>query len=273
MQNIFFNAPWSLFLRLQYLINAMLNHGFVPKQFCMGTIVPIVKDPHGNLGDTDNYRGITISPISSKILEHVLYALFSEYLITSNLQFGFKKNSSTSSAIFTLKETINYYSDHGSNVYCAFLDASKAFDRLVHAGLFLKLISRKVPLIFLEIIIFWYSDLVCCVRWDGEHSTWFCVKAGVGQGGILSPGFYSIYINDLIPILMKLNVGCHIRKTFVAAICYADDMALVSPSLKGLQKLLHACESYCKSWDICLNPKKSKCMYFGKRQRCLGQLK
>ena len=269
----FFNAPWSLFLKLQNLVNAMLRHGFVPKQFCFGTIVPIVKDPHGNLGDTDNYRGITISPISSKILEHTLHALFSDCLKTSNLQFGFKKNSSTSSAIFTLKETINYYSEHGSSVYCSFLDASKAFDRLVHSGLFLKLISRKAPLIFIEIIVFWYGDFFCRVRWDGEYSAWFRVKAGVRQGGILSPGFYSIYIDDLIPILMSLNVGCYIRKAFVAAICYADDMALVSPSLKGLQKLLLACESYCKTWDICLNPKKSKCMFFGKRKSSLCNLK
>ena len=143
----------------------------------------------------------------------------------------------------------------------------------MHSGLFLKLISRKAPLIFIEIIVFWYGDLLCRVRWDGEYSAWFPVKAGVRQGGILSPGFYSIYIDDLIPILMSLNVGCYIRKAFVAAICYADDMALVSPSLKGLQKLLLACESYCKTWDICLNPKKSKCMSFGKRKSSLCNLK
>ena len=41
-------------------------------------------------------------------------------------------------------------------------------------------------------------------------------------------------------------------------------MALTSPSLKGLQRLLSATEEYCKSWDILLNPKKSKNMFFGK---------
>ena len=49
-----------------------------------------------------------------------------------------------------LKETINYYTERGSNVYvfCSFLDASKAFDRLVHAGLFLKLyFSRHYDLL------------------------------------------------------------------------------------------------------------------------------
>ena len=42
-------------------------------------------------------------------------------------------------------------------------------------------------------------------------------------------------------------------------------MALLSPSLKGLQILIKACEKYCFDWDICLNPKKTKNMAFGKR--------
>ena len=42
-------------------------------------------------------------------------------------------------------------------------------------------------------------------------------------------------------------------------------MALLAPSLKGLGSLLAICSTYCEAWDICLNPKKSKCLYFGKR--------
>ena len=136
---------------LQHLFNSMLQHGVVPAQFRLGTIVPLVKDRHGDQGDMNNYRGITIAPIYSKVFEHVLNILFKDYLSTSSYQFGFKRKSSTSHAIFCLRETINYYTNRGSNVFTSFLDASKAFDRLVHAGLFLKLLERGVPLIFLEV--------------------------------------------------------------------------------------------------------------------------
>ena len=34
-------------------------------QFQCGTIVPIVKDRQGDLGDMNNYRGITIAPVMS----------------------------------------------------------------------------------------------------------------------------------------------------------------------------------------------------------------
>ena len=138
---------------------------------------------------------------------------FTDYLSTSDYQFGFKRKSSTSHAIHCLKESINYYTQNGSNVFCSFLDASKAFDRLVHAGL----------LIFLNIIIYWYSDLQCRVRWGETLGEGFGISAGVRQGGILTPTFYCIYVDELVQILSQAGIGSHIR----------NDMCLISTSIKG----------------------------------------
>ena len=242
----------------------MLRHSRVPREFQLGTIIPIVKDHQGDHADLNNYRGITIAPILSKIFEHVLKIIFFAYLTTSKHQFGFKKKSSTSHALFCLRESIDYYTSKGSNVYCSFLDASKAFDRLVHSGLFLKLLQRNVPLIFLDLMIHWYSALQCRVRWDDSYSAWFDIVAGVRQGGVLSPDLYCIYIDDLVSILRSLQIGCYIKGVFLSVLLYADDMALVAPSLKGLQALLKACEVYCQDWDICLNRNKTKNMAFGR---------
>ena len=260
----FKNGPLLLFIKLTSLFNCMLRHGFVPYQFRFGTITPIIKDKNGNASDVNNYRGITISPLSSKIFERVLKGLFSKFLTSSSYQFGFKGGSSTSHALFCLSKTVNYYIDHGSRVFCSFLDASKAFDRLIHSGLFIKLIERKTPKLFVDVLMNWYHDLQCRVKWDNFYGDWFPISAGVRQGGILSPDFYNIYVDDLICKLQKLKVGCYISKLFAAAIFYADDMCVLSPSLRGLQKLLDACSSYCTEWDICLNVKKTKNMYFGK---------
>ena len=262
----FFNAPLPLFDRLQTLFNKMLLHGHVPNQFQCGTIIPIVKDRHGDQGDMHNYRGITIAPIISKVFEYVLQTLFQPFLSTSHFQFGFKKKTSTSHAIYCLRETIDYYTTHGSNVYCSFLDASKAFDRLVHAGLFLKLLQRRIPIIFLDVIISWYANLRCRVRWGDTMSEWFDIKAGVRQGGILSPVFYCLYVDDLVDILSSMGIGCHLKNVFLSILLYADDMALLAPSLNGLQQLLAATEEYCKKWDILLNAKKTKNISFGKQQ-------
>ena len=191
--------------------------------------------------------------------------VFSDYLITSSSQFGFKKNNSAVHALQCLKGTIDYYVQNNSRVFCAFLDASKAFDRLVHAGLFIKLMQRNVPIIFLDVIISWYDGLFCRVRWDDQVSDWFAVTAGVRQGGVLSPNFYCIYVDDLVQILKNSHAGCYHLDIFAAAILYADDMAILAPSIRGISSLLLLCGDYCSEWDICLNAKKSRLMFFGKR--------
>ena len=265
----FFNAPLALFDRLKNLFNHMLFHSFVPFQFRLGFVLPIVKDNQGSLSDSGNYRGITISPIQSKIFEHALKIVFASHLTTSLHQFGFKKRSSTTHALYCLKETINYFVNNGSRVFCSFLDASKAFDRLVHAGLYIKLIKRGTPKIFVDIIMAWYQNLQCRVKWGDATSEWFQTVAGVRQGGVLSPDFYNIYVEDLLAKLKSLGIGCYVLNQFAAALFYADDMALLSPTLRGLQRLLDCCSEYCRKWDIGLNPKKTKNMYFGRRVKDL----
>ena len=163
--------------------------------------------------------------------------------------------------------------DRDSLTFCSFLDASKAFDRLVHSGLFLKLIDRKVPLMFLNIVMYWYRGLSCQVKWDDHFSDWFAITAGVRQGGVLSPDFYCIYVDDLICKLQSLGVGCYIGKIFAAALLYADDMAVLSPSIKGLQKLLDACSAFCLEWDIKLNAKKTKNLMFGNKSPPLHKVR
>ena len=124
--------------------------------------------------------------------------------------------------------------------------------------------EQRIPPVFLDILITWHDGLFCRVKWDDQYSDWFSISAGVRQGGVLSPDLYSIYIDDLIRILRSYGIGCHYIKVFAAALFYADDMAILAPSIKGLQKLLDVCHSYCVSWDIQLNSKKTKNMFFGK---------
>ena len=268
----FHNAPLNLLVRLTSLFNFMLNHAFVPSQFRSCFMIPVIKDRQGDQSDPQNYRGISISPIITKIFEHVLKLTFCDYLVTSQHQYGFKQKRSTTHALFCLRQTVSYYINNGSRVFCSFLDASKAFDRLVHSGLYIKLMARNIPKAFLDIIISWYDGLLARVKWDGVFSDWFSITAGVRQGGVLSPDLYCIYVDDLLLKLEKCGIGCYLRDVFAAALFYADDMALMAPSVKGLQRLLDIVSSFCVEWDICLNPQKTKNIFFGRKCESLIRL-
>ena len=73
---------------------------------------------------------------------------------------------------------------------------------------------------------------------------------GVAQGGILSPRFFNVYIDDLSIALSNSKYGCPFGRCSVNHLSYADDMVILSPSATALQKLLDICSVYSEKHDI-----------------------
>ena len=263
----------SLIRHLQYLFNDMIRHGFVPTDFLKGYISPIVKDSQGDVSDVANYRGITLGCLPAKLFEFAIQLKTIHLLDTDDMQFGFKRRTSTSHAVFTLKSTVDYFIKRGSKVYVAFLDATKAFDRISHYGLFTKLMERQIPLCFLLCLVFWYLNMVSSVKWGSAMSDSFPVPLGIKQGGINSPDFFSCYIDPLIKLIRNLNIGCHIGKLFLAILLFADDICLMAPTRSALQKMIDTCYDYCFKNGLSFNPFKSKVLVFSKQRVNLDEIK
>ena len=221
---------------LSVLFNIMLKHGTVPSVFSNGVIVPVLKDKNGDVTDSNNYRGITISPCISKLFELCILQLYGNLLTVSPLQFGFQKRLSCSHAIYTLRAITDFYVSGHSTVNVALLDLSKAFDRVNHSLLFIKLMKLKIPPTVLRLLMIWYRQSNAFVRWGQYTSCLFAVTDGVRQGGVLSPLLFCIYTDDIIQSLMSLRLGCYLNDCYIGCIMYADDLILISSSVCEMQK-------------------------------------
>ena len=124
------------------------------------------------------------------------------------------------------------------------MDASKAFDRVNHCTLLKKLIDRGMPDVFVRLLVYWYRTQNACVRWGTACSEMFTVSNGVRQGGILSPLLFNVYMDGLSELLCRTECGCTMGGRMINHLMYADDLVILSPSAKGLQRLVDICAAY-----------------------------
>ena len=84
-----------------------------------------------------------------------------------------------------------------------------------------------------------YSNQQCHVKWEDAASDSFGISNGVKQGEVISPLLFSLYIDELFLLLKESGMGCHVGLTYAGAFGYADDIALVAPSLSSLKQFVN----------------------------------
>lgn len=262
--HVIYASRSTLSVYISLLFTVMNRHGYFPERLSLSTMIPIPKDQRLNLSLLNNYRAITLNNCLNKLYEVIVLHQCRRYLQTSDLQFGFKEGCSTNLCTFVMKEVIEHYNAEGSDVYAIFLDASKAFDKVGHARLFKKLLNRQFPPLILRVLMNMYSSQKGQVKWNNSVSDKFNISNGVRQGGILSPHFYNIFVDELYKKLEICQSGCFMGTHYTGIIGYADDVTILAPSAVAAQKLLNICSEFCIDNGIVLNEKKSKLHIFSK---------
>ena len=257
------NSSRRFLVILSILMASMLVHGYNAADLLSSTIISIPKDARGDMSRSDNYRGIALCNSICKLFDIILMKKCSDVLCTSDQQFAFKANHSTTLCTGILMETATHFVNNNSCVYSCFLDASKAFDKVHYGKLFNLMLKRGVPSVIVRFIIDGYIRQRMCAQWERHTSRSFHVCNGVKQGAVISPILFAVYCDELIAKLARSGYGCRVSQHFVGALSYADDITLLSPSLQGLQYMVNICEEYGKEFHVTFNDKQTTGMVFG----------
>ena len=105
-EHLIFSQCTSMNKWLSECFNEIFLTKYVPKALTISTIIPLVKSYKKSLADPNNYRGVSLIPILTKLLELVVIFKCPDITTHEGNQFGIKSQSSTLHAAYTVKETV-----------------------------------------------------------------------------------------------------------------------------------------------------------------------
>ena len=133
-----------------------------------------------------------------------------------------------------------------------FFDFSKAFDKVSHPHLSIKLQHYGIDGSTLSWIKCFLKDRKQCVSVNGQKSDWTDVISGVPQGSVLGPTLFLIYINDIAE-----NLTSTVRLFADDSVIYRDIKNITD--VEKLQKDLETVFTWAKTWQMKFNA--SKCQH------------
>ena len=250
------SARSVLLPHLVNLLNAIFTTRHVPDSFKTGIIIPVLKKRKDPLS-TDSYRGITITPLLGKVLEHIILERKYAPAPQHQLQYGFTPGRSPTMAALLCTEATAEAIDCRIPLYIAALDTKKAFDTVDHTLLKRKIydVNNDSTLWLLESQLM--DGLSAKVRVNNQMTESFSIHQGVGQGRVLSPSQYKAYIDTTLTDLDTLLLGATIGSISIGMPTCADDLLLLSNSYPAAQGMFHAAKGNANRDRSIIHPQKT----------------
>ena len=171
-----------------------------------------------------SYRGIKLLEHAMKVFERVIEGRLRKIVKIDSMQFGFMSGRGTTDAIFIVRQLQEKYLAKNIELWMAFVDLEKAFDRVPREVVWWSLRYLGVDEWIVSVMKAMYENASTKMRINGRESMAFNVRVGVHQGSVLSPLLFII-------VLEALSREC--REGFTMEMLYADDLVLISEN-KGI---------------------------------------
>ena len=250
------------------LFRICMSKGEVPDDWKRACIVPLYKGK-GEKSECKNYRGISLLSVPGKVYGRVLIERVGKRTDgqLGEEQCGFRRGRGCVDQIFTVKNVCEKYLEKGKELYVAFMDLEKAYDRIDREALWKVLQIYGVGGKLLNAVKSFYAGSRACVRVGREEGGWFSVDVGLRQGCVMSPGLFNVYMDGLLRELKTrvLERGAEMigegdEVWNLVMLLFADDAALLADTLEKLRRLVEEYGNVCERRGLCVNVGKSKVM-------------
>ena len=217
----------------------------------------------GKKSDPSNYRPISLTSIASKILEHIVHSHvmkhFEHYNVLTDCQHGFRSKRSTELQVILTTHDISSSLQQNKPIHAAVLDFSKAFDKVPHQRLLMKLERYGIHGNFLSWMESLLTKRIQTIICEDTTSPSSPVTSGVPQGSVLGPLLFLTYINDLPNSLTSTGK------------LFADDTPLYGVVVEdsdcdNLQDGLNKLEIWQHEWQMQFNPSKCNIICISNKQ-------
>ena len=253
-------AKSELVKPLTVIFNKSLQSGLIPCEWKLANVTPIFKK--GSKSLPSNYRPISLTSVACKMLETIIRDKLVKHLegnsLLNNTQHGFRnKRSCLTNLLDFLYDILNQY-DESKAVDIIYLDFQKAFDKVPHKRLLIKLKSHGIQGNVLRWVENWLNNRKQRVVINGKASKWTKVTSGVPQGSVLGPVLFLVYINDIdngvTGIISKFADDTKIANTVVS-----------NEQVIEMQSNLDKLSEWGQTWQMNFNADKCKVLHIGYR--------
>ena len=168
------------------LTNSIIRDNTIPSEWNDSIIISLYKGK-GEALDRGNYRGLKLTEHILKVMERIIEDFIRNIVNIDDMQFGFMPGRGTTDAIFTVRQIQEGYIRKNRNLFFAFVDLEKAFDRIPRKVFWWAPRKVGIPEWIFRVIQVMYQNARSQVRVNNLFSDVFDVQVGVHQGSVLRP--------------------------------------------------------------------------------------
>ena len=215
---------------LQWLVrlfNVCFMLSIVPVDWVIACMVPLYKGK-GDMYECSNFRGISLLSVVGKVYGRVLINRIRDKTenVIVEVQGGFRRGRGCTDQIFTVRQICEKYLGKGKDVYFAFLDLEKAYDRVDRDAMWNVLRLYEIGGRLLRGVKSFYVGSKACVRVGNEVIEWFPVRVGLRLD-------LAIWLEVIVFVMTWRKLRVNVGKSKVMRCTRSEDGARLNVMLNG----------------------------------------